>query len=80
MNTEETNRLNAQRAEDAKRISEAYLEAERAVAKVGTLLRTTLAGKYMWATRHRTAISGIKATLNIMRKDVPDYRGKEQDS
>lgn len=77
--SDEQKTLNAQRAEDVKRIREAYLEAERAVAKVGTLLRTTVAGEYMWATRHRTAISGIKATLNIMRRDVPDYRGKEQD-
>ncbi len=66
---------NAQRAEDAKQIKEAYLEAERAVAKVGTLLRTTQAGEYLWARRHKTAISGIKATLLIMRSHVPDYRG-----
>ena len=66
---------NAQRAEDAKRIKEAYLEAERAIAKVGTLLRTTQAGEYLWANRHKAAISGIKATLSIMRSDVPDYQG-----
>jgi hypothetical protein len=67
--------LNAQRAEDAKQIKQAYLEAERAVSKVGTLLRTTQAGEYLWANRHKTAVSGIKATLSIMRSDVPDYRG-----
>jgi hypothetical protein len=66
---------NSQRAEDAKKIKQAYLEAERAVAKVGTLLRTTQAGEYLWALRHKTSISGIRATLSIMRSDVPDYRG-----
>jgi len=63
-----------QRALDAKEICKAYVEAQEAIAKIGTLLRTTYAGRFMWSNRHRTAISGIKATLCIMRSDVPDYR------
>jgi hypothetical protein len=63
-----------QRAIDAKEICKAYVEAQEAIAKIGTLLRTTYAGRFLWSNRHRTAISGIKATLCIMRSDVPDYR------
>lgn len=73
------NETNEQRALDAKKIREAYLDAEKAVAKVGTLLRTTYAGQFLWSNRHRTAISGIKATLSIMRSDVPDYRSRIED-
>jgi len=65
-------RLN-KRAESAARIRAAYDDAIKAVAHVGKLLRTTEAGRYLWADRHKTSVSGVKAMLGVLRDDVPRY-------
>ena len=68
--------MKTQRSKDADRIRQAYDEAIKAVARVGYLLRTTEAGRYMWADRHKTAMSGMKATLTICKYAVP-YHNEE---
>ena len=63
----------SQRAQDAIQIDEAYKQVEKSLAKVGRLLRTTEAGKFIWADNHKTAVSGLKAMIKQLRKTVPDY-------
>jgi hypothetical protein len=65
------------RKEESERIRLAYGRVEEALADVGKLLRTTEAGSFMWAGRHKTAVSGLKATVNILRYAVPRYDGTE---
>ena len=61
------------REASAKQIHDAYLSAEKELRKVGRLLRTTEAGKYVWATEHKTAVSGLAICINKLAYDVPDY-------
>lgn len=63
----------SQRHEDAMEIWRAYHEAEQSLRKVGTLLRTTEAGMYMWSAKHKTAISGLCVCISSLRDDVPSY-------
>ena len=63
------------RAEDSRKIRLAYLEVEFALLKVGKLLRTTEAGRYAWAAKHRSAVTGLRAVMEKMREDVPRYDG-----
>ena len=65
------------RAKDVIEIRHAYTDAEKALRKVGTLLRTTDAGCYLWANRHKTMVSGLSAVLFTLRCDVPIYEGDE---
>lgn len=63
------------RTEDVRQIRLAYLDVEIALRKVGTLLRTTDAGKYMWASDHRSAVTGLRVVTEKLREDVPRYDG-----
>lgn len=51
----------------------AYRDAEKALREVGTLLRTTYAGQYMWSAKHKTAISGLCVCISALCDDVPHY-------
>lgn len=62
-----------QRAADARQIEEAYESVERALSRVGKLLRTTDAGRFMWSREHKTAVAGLKIIVNRLRRDVPNY-------
>jgi photosystem II stability/assembly factor-like uncharacterized protein len=64
------------RAKDVIEIMRAYDDAEKALRKVGTLLRTTDAGCYWWAKRHKQMVSGLSAVLLTLRLDVPFYEGE----
>jgi hypothetical protein len=55
------------------RIESAYKDAETALREVGRLLRTTYAGKFMWASDHKIAVSGIRIALESMRRRLPRY-------
>jgi len=68
-----------QRAIDAEQIKQAYRDAEAALSHVSRLLRSTEAGRYMWSAEHKTAISGLKVVVGMLRKDVPDY-GRREDT
>lgn len=63
----------SQREIDAKQIKDAYSEVEDALRTVGRLLRTTEAGRFMWATDHRTAVTGLRIVVEKLKYDVPDY-------
>lgn len=63
------------RTEDVRQIRLAYLDVEIALRKVGKLLRTTDAGKYMWASDHRSAVTGLRVVTEKLREDVPRYDG-----
>lgn len=63
------------RTEDSRQIRLAYLDVEFALRKVGKLLRTTEAGKYAWAAKHRSAVTGLKVVAEKLREDVPRYDG-----
>ena len=54
------------RATDVKEIRRAYYRARDQLREVGRLIRANDAGKYMWAGKHKTAISGIVKTLEIL--------------
>ena len=62
-----------ERQRTATEIRAAYLEAEKALRRVGRLLRTTEAGRYMWSAKHKTAVSGLCAMIDTLAYDVPDY-------
>ena len=55
---------------NAQNIKKAYEDAEKALAKVGKLLRKT---HYGWATGPATMITGMKTTLYMLRFEVPYY-------
>ena len=61
------------RAMDARQIKEAYQSVETALSRVGKLLRTTEAGKYMWSSEHKSAVTGLKVIVTKLRRTVPDY-------
>jgi len=63
----------SERQQTASEIRAAYKDAERALRRVGRLLRTTEAGRYMWSADHKTAVSGICVVLDKLAYDVPDY-------
>lgn len=65
---------NDQRAQDSDAIKAAYENADDALRRVGKLLRTTYAGQFMWATEHKTAISGLRVVVQRLRRDVPQYK------
>ena len=67
-------RVDIRRA-DVIAICNAYTEVEKALRRVGKLLRTTEAGKYMWAADHRSAVTGVRVVIEKLRKDVPRYDG-----
>lgn len=54
-------------------IREAYYEAERALGRVGKLLRTTQAGHRLWSSQHKTAVSGLRVVIDTLARDVPYY-------
>lgn len=58
---------------DSVRIKSAYQNAERSLREVGRLLRTTHAGKALWAGPHKTAVSGMVAMIEVLERDVPEY-------
>ena len=62
-----------ERQRTASEIRAAYKDAERALRRVGRLLRTTEAGRYMWSQHHKTAVSGICVVLDKLAYDVPNY-------
>lgn len=62
------------RALDAEQIKAAYDEADRALQMVGKIIRTSKAGKYIWASDHKTAISGLRVVVRKLRNDVPRYK------
>jgi len=64
------------RARDARQIKDAYQSVEAALSRVGRLLRTTEAGKFMWSSDHKSAVTGLKVVVAKLRWDVPDYDGK----
>jgi len=61
----------------AAQIRQAYLDAETSLRDVGRLLRTTDAGKYLWAVQHKTVVSGLAIVLNKLAYDVPEYDDTE---
>lgn len=63
----------SERQRTAAEIKAAYLDAEIAVRRVGRLLRTTEAGRYMWSAKHKTAVSGLCVMLDTLAYDVPGY-------
>lgn len=63
----------SERQEDVIKIMAAYRDAEKALREVGTLLRTTYAGQYMWSAKHKTAISGLCVCISALCDDVPHY-------
>ena len=65
-----------QRADDVEKIEQAYLKVETALKEVGYLLRTTEAGKYMWSSDHKAALTGLRVLVAQLRRDVPAY-GRE---
>ena len=60
---------------DVAKIKEAYSAAEDSLQRVSWLLKHTSAGKFGWARDHRSAVTGLRATLRILRDDVPLYDG-----
>ncbi len=64
-----------QRAVDADTIMASYNKVEESLRVVGKLLRTTEAGKYMWANDHKSAVTGLRIVVEKLRHDVPRYRG-----
>ena len=67
----------SKRQETASEIRAAYKYAEKALRRVGRLLRTTEAGRYMWSSEHKTAVSGLCVMLDKLAYDVPDYAQDE---
>jgi hypothetical protein len=63
----------SERQEDVIKIMAAYRNAEKSLREVGTLLRTTYAGQYMWSAKHKTAISGLCVCISALCNDVPRY-------
>jgi hypothetical protein len=64
------------RKQSSKEIRIAYSRAEKDLAYIGKLLRTTEAGKYMWSARHKSAVTGLKQIIDLLKYDVPTYDGK----
>lgn len=62
-----------QRALDSIEIKKAYKTVEGALRAVGKLLRTTEAGKYMWASDHKNAVTGLRVAIEKLRHNVPRY-------
>ena len=73
MSPDEIREEDAERKRSAREIIEAYIEAEKYLRRVGKLLRTSRAGKYMWSAEHKTAVSGMVATIEILISAVPRY-------
>ena len=65
--------LSSDRAVGAKAIEDAYSLIEKSLSRVGKLLRTTHAGRYLWAADHKAAVSGLKVIVKHLRNDVPNY-------
>lgn len=63
------------RPEDSRKIQAAYADVERALRRVGKLLRTTYAGKFMWSSDHKAAVSGLRVVVEKLRYSVPRYEG-----
>ena len=63
----------SERQQAAREIRVAYKDAEKTLRRVGRLLRTTEAGRYMWSAEHKTAVSGLCVMLDKLAYDVPDY-------
>lgn len=66
-------RLVRQRAIDGKEIREAYRTVEESLRAVGKLLRTTEAGHYMWASDHKSVVTGLRIVIEKLQHDVPRY-------
>ena len=62
-----------QRSKDMVKINVAYSEVEDALRHAGKLLRTTHAGEYMWASDHKTAITGLRIVMEQLRRNLPHY-------
>lgn len=69
----ETKTVLSQRAIDALEIMEAYRTVEESLRIAGKLLRTTYAGEFMWATDHKSTITGLRIVMEKLRDDVPSY-------
>ena len=66
----------SERYEDCEKIRAAYADVVKSLMAVSHLLRTTQAGHGLWSARHKTAVSGLKATLTILSDAVPRYAGE----
>jgi hypothetical protein len=64
---------NRTRKREAQEICNAYEVVARELAHVGKLLRTTEAGKYLWSTEHKSAVTGLRTLVEMLRLDVPLY-------
>jgi hypothetical protein len=64
------------RQADVQAIEKAYSEVEAALSNVGKLLRTTEAGKFMWASDHKSAVTGLRIVVEKLRGNVPSYGRK----
>ena len=64
------------RQADVEAIEKAYSEVEIALSNVGKLLRTPEAGKFMWASDHKSAVTGLRIVVEKLRADVPSYGRK----
>jgi hypothetical protein len=58
---------------DTIKIKEAYKNIEKSLREVGRLLRVTEAGKFMWSSDHKSAVTGLRIVIEKLRYDVPDY-------
>ena len=68
--------MKSQRAIDANEICAAYEAVEHELRRVGKLLRTTEAGKYLWSRDHKAAVTGLRVIVEQLRRDVPSYDGE----
>lgn len=73
MDIEELEKKRAQRVVDVIKIKRAYDEVGESLRIVGKLLRTTEAGKYMWSSDHKSAVTGLRIIVETLRREVPSY-------
>jgi len=73
MVTVSSNYSTEQRRREAEQIRALYREAAQALRRVGRKLRTSPEGRFLWATKHKTAISGLAASIEILASDVPHF-------
>ena len=66
------------RKSDSQLIANSYRNVDVALVNVGYLLRTTESGKFMWSAKHKTAISGLRAVIQMLGRDVPMYKGDKE--
>lgn len=62
-----------ERVIDVHQIKQAYELSEDSLRMVGRFLRTTNAGRHMWASDHKIIVTGLRIILERLRRDLPDY-------